>query len=383
MQSSNFMSHNTWVFYLLVSMYFLLNRERPVLYGALAGLFFGLVANTRTVEAAMLIPPFGLLLLSFLKPQEMRQENLKYVGSFMAGGAVMVLAMLAYNAAITGDPLEPPYVAWGADTLGFVDGHTFDIGMRTMQSHLMGLILVFHAWPVWVGLSFVLLPFILGTRNLWDYFLIACAFLVSVIYILYETGMLYMGPRYWYQAVPFLVLLTARGIEMAAAGLGNLATSLRSHYLRDTRPASWAGTAVVYSWVAVLVIWGTGGWLVGWHEDEWSELDVPQVQASLAEVEFIYGFDNRLIELEKRLKPTNALILVKPCGNYNSFACYNTVFDRNSLNFDSSVLWARYIPEMNQEIIDAYPGRTVYVADFDESIIRLYDPSIDVTTQPF
>ncbi|HEY7466431.1 MAG TPA: glycosyltransferase family 39 protein [Dehalococcoidia bacterium] len=383
MQSSNFMSHNTWVFYLLVSMYFLLNRERPVLYGALAGLFFGLVANTRTVEAAMLIPPFGLLLLSFLKPQEMRQENLKYVGSFMAGGAVMVLAMLAYNAAITGDPLEPPYVAWGADTLGFVDGHTFDIGMRTMQSHLMGLILVFHAWPVWVGLSFVLLPFILGTRNLWDYFLIACAFLVSVIYILYETGMLYMGPRYWYQAVPFLVLLTARGIEMAAAGLGNLATSLRGHYLRDTRPASWAGTAVVYSWVAVLVIWGTGGWLVGWHEDEWSELDVPQVQASLAEVEFIYGFDNRLIELEKRLKPTNALILVKPCGNYNSFACYNTVFDRNSLNFDSSVLWARYIPEMNQEIIDAYPGRTVYVADFDESLIRLYDPSIDVTTQPF
>ena len=250
MQSSNFMSHNTWVFYLLVSLYFLLNRERPLLYGALAGLFFGLVANTRLVEAVMLMPPFGVLLYSFIRPKETRRENLKYVGAFLGGGALMVLAMLGYNAAITGDPLEPAYVAWGADTLGFVDGHTFDIGMRTMQSHLMGLILVLHAWPVWVGLGFVLLPFILGTRNTWDYFLMVCAFLVAVIYILYETGMLYMGPRYWYQAVPFLILLTARGIEMAAFGLGELVTKLRTRYLNDTRPAHWAGALVVYAWVA-------------------------------------------------------------------------------------------------------------------------------------
>jgi hypothetical protein len=170
---------------------------------------------------------------------------------------------------------------------------------------------------------------------------------------------------------------------MAAAGLGDLATELRSRYLHDTRPAHWAGAAVVYAWVGALVLWGAGGWLLGWHEDEWTELDVPQVQASLAEVDFIYGFDNRLIELEKQLKPRNALILVKPCGNYNSFACYNTVFDRNSLNFDGSVLWARYIPELNQETIAAYPGRTVYVADFDESTIRLYDDAIDLTKEPF
>ncbi len=383
MQSSNFMSHNTWVFYLLVSLYFLVNRERPMLYGALAGLFFGLALNTRTVEAVMLMPPFGLLLLSFLKPRETRSENLKYVGAFAAGGALMALTMLGYNAAITGNPLEPPYVAWGADTLGFIDGHTFDIGMRTMQSHMMGLILVFHAWPAWVGLGFVLLPFMLGTRNRWDYFLIVCAFLVAVVYILYETGMLYMGPRYWYQAVPFLVLLTARGIEMAASGLGELATRLRSRYFHDARPARWAGVMVVYAWVGALVIWGTGGWLFSWHEDEWTEVDVPQVQASMWEVGFIYGFDNRLIELEKRLKPENALILVKPCGNYNSFACYNTVFDRNSIGFDSSVLWARYIPELNQETIAAYPGRTVYVADYDESTIRLYDVAIDPTREPF
>jgi hypothetical protein len=90
-----------------------------------------------------------------------------------------------------------------------------------------------------------------------------------------------------------------------------------------------------------------------------------------------------LIELEKQLKPENALILVKPCGNYNSFACYNTVFDRNSIEFDSSVLWARYMPELNEDLIAAYPGRTVYVADYDESTIRLYDASIDVTKEPF
>jgi RsiW-degrading membrane proteinase PrsW (M82 family) len=361
----------------------LLNRERPVLFGALAGLFFGLALNTRTVEAVMLMPPFALLLLSFLKNRETRRENIAYVASFAAGGAVMALTMLGYNYAITGDPLEPPYVAWGADTLGFVDGHTLDIGLRTMQSHLMGLLLVFHVWPIWIGLGFMLLPFILGTRNGWDYFLLACAFLVMVVYILYETGMLYMGPRYWYQAVPFLILLTARGIEKAGWGLGVLATHVRTRYLRDSRPAHWAGAVVVYTFLAGLVLWGTGGWLLGWHEDEWTELDVPQVQASVRQIAFIYGFDNRLIELERELKPRDALILVKPCGNYNSFACYNTVFDRNSVNFDGSVLWARYMPELNEELIAAYPGRTVYVADFDESTIRLYDSAIDLTRDPF
>ena len=37
MQSSNYMSHATWLFYILVSFYFLLDRRRPALHGALCG----------------------------------------------------------------------------------------------------------------------------------------------------------------------------------------------------------------------------------------------------------------------------------------------------------------------------------------------------------
>ena len=373
MQSSNLMSHNTWTFFMLLSLLFLLKRERPVLYGALAGLFFGLALNTRTVEAAMLIPPFGVVLASYLWPVQTRRENLKYVGAFLCGGGVMVLAMLGYNASITGDPLTPPYVAWGADTLGFVNGHTYDIGLRTMQSHLMGLILVFNAWPAWVGLSFVMLPFLLGTRDKRDYFLLACAVLVAVVYILYATGMLYMGPRYWYQAVPFLILLTVRGADLGARLLGDAATRLRARLAGDSRDARWAGYLVVYSCLGVLVVWGTGGWLFGWHKD-WTELDVPQVQNNLSEVEFIYGFDDRLLKLEKLLKPKNALILVKSCGRYNGFGCYNTVWDRNTVNFDGNVVWAHYDEETNAEVIASFPGRTVYVADVDESSIQKYRP---------
>ena len=373
MQSSNLMSHNTWTFYMLISLFFLLKRERPVLYGALAGLFFGLALNTRTVEAVMLIPPFGVVLASYLRPPENRRESLKYFGAFLCGGGVMLLAMLGYNASITGDPLTPPYVAWGADTLGFVDGHTYDIGLRTMQSHLMGLILVLDGWPVWVGLGFVMLPFLLGTRNGWDYFLLACAVLVAGVYILYATGMLYMGPRYWYQAVPFLLLLTVRGADAGASLLGEAVTRIRKRLAGDERDARWAGYAVVYSCLALLLVWGTSAWIFGLNKN-WTELDVPQVQNNLTEVGFIYAFDDRLLKLEEQLKPKNALILVKACGRYNGFGCYNTVFDRNSVNFDGNVVWAQYDEKTNAAVVAAFPGRTVYVANFDESSIIKYQP---------
>ena len=34
-------------------------------------------------------------------------------------------------------------------------------------------------WPAYVGLAFVLAPFLLGTRNRWDYFCLACALLTA------------------------------------------------------------------------------------------------------------------------------------------------------------------------------------------------------------
>jgi hypothetical protein len=372
------MSHTTWVLYALISFYFLLDRGRPRLFGALSGLFFGLALNTRTIETVVLIPAWGVVLLAYLAPREGRREAMSYFGAFLAGGALMALAMLAFNAAITGDPFNAPYTRDGGadDVLGFNNGFTFDVGLRNLQALLMAFLLVFNNWPAWVGLGFVALPFLLGTRNRWDYFCLVCALFVTGIYLFYRYSGLYEGPRYWYQAVPFLIFLTARGAETAASLLGQVVAFVRLRLTQDARPAHWAGLAVVYAFLAALVINGTGGWLFSWNTS-WLEEDIPEVQNDVDEVYGIFGMDDRLLRMVDAANLKNALVLVKTCGFFDGINCYTAVALENNLDYNGNIVWARYIEGEVRDVVDVYPGRKVYVADFDDRELRPYDPRID------
>jgi Dolichyl-phosphate-mannose-protein mannosyltransferase len=380
MQSGNFMSHVTWLFFLLMSMFFMLQRDRTLLFGALAGLFFGLALGTRALEALMIIPPFAIALAWPLLRDETRPEAWRRCLGFLAGGAVPVALILLYNAILTGDPLTSPYQGPSGvgEILGFTGGHSLSLGLRNMQALVMSLALILNGWPAVVGLTLVLLPFLLGTRNLWDYFCLACAVLVTGVYVLYRyaagDGALYEGPRYWFQAIPFLMLLSARGVVLAAGLMSAVAGKLRASLMGDLRPARWAGAAVVAPVFLFLIVDGTGGWLFGWNKD-WLEVNVPQVQNEIGALRNVYGFDNRLLELEAKMDLSNALVLVRPCGFFeDNIGCYDTVFNENSLDFGGDVVWARYVPELNERVIEAFPGRAVYVATWEPVSIVPYEP---------
>jgi hypothetical protein len=369
MQSSNFMSHNSWTLYILASFFFLLSRQRPLIYGGLAGLFFGLALNTRTIEAVMLVPAWGVVLLAYIRPRRLsreavfeRREELKYFAAFLFGGALTILAMLGYNWSITGDPLTAPYVHQGTSVvLGFNTGFTFDVGLRNEQTLLMSLILVLNGWPAYVGLALVGLPFALGTRNKWDYFLLGCVLLVTGIYVAYRWSGLYEGPRYWYQAMPFLPLLSARGAESAVHLIGAAIVRLRTRFWNDARPARWAAVVVAYGLLALLVIDGTGGWLRG-HNHAWNGDDVPGVPSDPSYIRSLYLADNSLNNLAAEQDLEQALVLVKPCGPFLSLACYDTVFIHNSVDWNGNIVWARYLANENAKTVEAFPGRRVYVA---------------------
>jgi Dolichyl-phosphate-mannose-protein mannosyltransferase len=380
MQSGNFMSHITWVFYLLISVFFMLQRQRTLLFGALAGLFFGLLVNTRAVEASIIMPAFAVALAWPLLRQETRPEAAGRCVGLLAGGAVAVVLMLLYNGILAGDPLTLPYHGSSgvSKNLGFANGHTLSIGLRNMQALLMALILLFNGWPTFIGLTLVLLPFLLGTRNPWDYFCAACALLLTGVYLLYRyaagDGGLYEGPRYWFQAMPFLMLLSARGAVMAAGVIGDVAGRLRARLTGDLRPARWAGAAVLTPVLLFLIADGTGGWLFNWNKD-WLEINVPQVHNNISAMHNIYGVDDRLLKLQADMNLENALIFVPGCGYEGTNpACYDTVFNENSLDFNGDVVWALNIPELNERVIEAYPGRDVYVATWEPPSIVRYEP---------
>ena len=374
MQSSNFLSHNTGTLYILLSLLFLLKRDRPLLYGALAGLFFGLGLNTRPLNMVALVVPFGILMLSYVALQgEDRKQWLRHTGAFLVLTLLLVVAMFAYNYGVTGT-FESTYVGGAAgdssQLYGFRDGHTLDIGIRNEQAELTMLLVVFNAWPTFAGIILILAPFLLGSRNRWDYFVLACAALPILAYTGYRYSGGYEGPRYWYEAMPFLVLLSARGIEMVSAMLGDWAGHLRHFITGAGRERLFGGTAVVYCAVAVLVIWGSGGWLFGWHADQ----DSPNLPDRASAIDGVFGVDTRLDRLARKTDLENALVLVEPCGFFRSSNCYASVFLRNTIDFDGNVVWALYIDGENERTIAAFPGRDVYVASWDDGgSLRAYE----------
>jgi hypothetical protein len=63
------------------------------------------------------------------------------------------------------------------------------------------------------------------------------------------------------------------------------------------------------------------------------------------------------VKLQAELNLKNALIFVPGCGfDGSNLACYDTVFNENSLDFNGDVVWARNVPDLNERVTAAYRG---------------------------
>jgi 4-amino-4-deoxy-L-arabinose transferase-like glycosyltransferase len=379
MTASEFMSHNTTTFYILASLFFLMIAgRRPLLYGALGGLFFGLAFNARQLEAATLVLPFAALLLSPLVRSEDRRMAARQIGAFVAAGLVMFVVYLLYNYVTRGDIFDTGYAAAGfKNHIGFGGEHSVAMGIANEQVQMALLVPLLNGWPIWAGLGFVLLPFVLATRKLWDWFFLSCAVLLIGVYTLYIGHGIMYGPRYWYPAAPFLMLLAARGADRAATVIAGAAHSLRSIFTRSAaRPAVWAGVLVVYILVAVLVRSSIKGWLLS--EDNLVSADF--VPGNAVSLKSFNQTDDRLITLIDGAHLKNALVLVEPC---TIWSCYGSVFWLNSPSLHGDVVIARDLAAHRPELFAAYPDRNVYLASYqDRFLVPFGSPMIPGATPP-
>lgn len=367
MTASSFMSHTTSTFFLLLCVLFLVTgHRRGLLHGIGAGLCFGLLFSTQSLSAIAMIAPLGCYLTIRLLPQSGRREAGLRICGFVVGGVLMLGAYMLYNIATRGDPLLTGNAAAGfASSVGFGGKHSVNNGIVNDNIQLTFLLLVLHGWPVWIGLMFVLALLALATRNVWDYFVLACAmFLIGAYTFFIGHGIMY-GPRYWYPAAPFLMLLTARGAHYSADVLASGAATVRRAISGVDRAPRWAGRLVVYAVVASLIGSSISGWLlsrhIGWRADF-----VPETAVAL---QGFNGADARLIETIESAHLENALVLVEPCSNWQ---CYGTVFWLNSPELDGDYVIAQNIPERLAELLHAYPNRAVYVASYNTPALAPY-----------
>lgn len=372
MQSSNFMSHSTAVFYMLASLYCLQRSNsgsRPIMFGALAGLAFGLLFGTRPLPAASVALPFGALFVTATWPRPWARELWPRIGAIALGLGVALAIFLLFNYGTTGNPLESAYRDSNSQRLGFGGDHSLAIGLQNQQANLATLLLVLQGWPQFVGLGFVLLPLVLASRNRWDWFCGACAVLLIVGPVLFIENGIMQGPRMWYEATPFLCFLAARGALLAAGFASSAAFELRQRFLSrdsvDREGARLVTSAVSVAVVLSLVGWSIFGWLLGQRES-WQVMYVP---ASPGEMRDFNGVDDRITRMAEQGRLEDALVIVKYCPHWQ---CYGSVFWTNNIALDGDVVFARDLPEQNAALFAAYPDRRVFVADYDQETLTPY-----------
>lgn len=189
-----------------------------------AGLSLGLLVLTRPLTAVGVAAPFSLHgLARLLRGTRRDRKRLLAVA-----GCALVLALILplWQAALTGDPFQNLYTLWwDYDRVGFgpgtgrkESGHTLQLArintrfsLRAGQHDLFG-------WPF---LSWLFLPFGLLAlrRSRAGWLLTGIIPSLLLVYGAYWIGSWLYGPRYYYEALPSLAVVSAWGAAWLAGWL--------------------------------------------------------------------------------------------------------------------------------------------------------------------
>lgn len=299
----------------------------------LGGLSLGIMAMTRPfTAAAMAVPVVVWTFFWLIRRPAIFGRVLACLAGLAASGVLFAL----YNRATTGNPMTSGYSAlygsslqlgFGHETWGVV--HTPWRGFVHMVNNLNGLNAWLFAWPL-PSLLFALVPVALGLKHRWDRFnaaLIASIVLAHIFYFFHAHA---YGPRFIYECLPALVLLTARGIFL----LGPLGRwSGISSPPSDHRRAV-AGTVALMLIIALLVS---------------LPITVDGYRRSYR--------TSRLVALARRLRLTNALVF--------SSRPNETFLGNKTDLFAGSVVFANDLGSLNPALSAAYPDRRCYIIQDD------------------
>lgn len=211
------MNHVSALFFVSAFLYLLVRWEERGAPGILlgAGLAIGAAFLSRPLTAVAV----GLAMAPFVLLTAFRKRDIVSAGAGLAGVLAAVFLYLAYNAATTGDPLLLGYIKlWGADHgLGFHstpwgEVHSLLAGLRNEITDLALLSALLFEWPVSALIPAALLFAAGWGSRKWDTRLLAGFLALPAAYLFYWHRDAFLGPRYLYSGLAFLVPLTARGL---------------------------------------------------------------------------------------------------------------------------------------------------------------------------
>ncbi len=265
--AASYLSHTIALFYLVWGFWALLraldaDRRGAAWYLPLAGLLWLMALLTRDTSAIFAaVATAGALWLAWrggsptLRQALSGMDRRRWLApglALLGVGALGLVVALGYNAALTGSPLlTPRQLFFPGDHYGFGKGvgfygqHTLAAGFVTVDELLASLAINLYGWPFYLTLAFLLIPFLTRRARAADVVMLLGAAAMTFAFIGFYYHGIYLGPRYLFEALPFFLILTARGlVTLAEAGLAARAHGVaRGVALAETRLAAPASSA--------------------------------------------------------------------------------------------------------------------------------------------
>jgi hypothetical protein len=264
-----------------------------------------------------------------------------------------VLFLLYQNHELTGDWLRLAQDLVGSyDRPGFGPGHGDETGHTPAQGLYNGLVYlrtlatVFDGWPA----PFALAPLALGlvawvgergVRRLgWDALLWLSAGGLVLAYFAWWSSTTIYGPRYWYEAMPFFLLVAGRGLDL----LGRVSARVAGAAWRGR--ARWAVPGAIFAVFTLYTLTQAIPWQASTYRG-YNDI----TPDSLARAEGA-GLRGALVFVELHPSRRNR--------------DYGKVFFANSPLLDGPVVYVRDLgPEANAYLASLHRDRTAYWLPLD------------------
>jgi 4-amino-4-deoxy-L-arabinose transferase-like glycosyltransferase len=338
--------------------------RRAAAWAAIAGGGLGFLFITRPYDAVAVGLPFAVYLLWRLAGP---QRRLWLVPAMVlaAVSGLIGLSLLLYWYALSGEWFYDPYLAvFPYDRPGFgpdvgYGGYTLAEAWFNLRFNAARMVTGLLGWPGFLNVVPLAVPFVAAMVrtvrrhsqsratsrfSTWDGLLLATFVSVAAMYTTYWYYGGHDGgfPRYWLPALPALLLLSGRGLDIVATAMHPVPRASASGAQRDGARPVLRRLPLLTLRMAVIA-------LVAYNV-------VVFLPPELARFRGRYGVTAAPLETVRRAGLHHALVFVAGAPDWNDFAVF---FAANNPTLDSDVVYARYRNPIEASAIRAaYPDRT-------------------------
>lgn len=337
--SSEFASHTATLFFVtLVFLCFvwMVKKKRPLLSSVVCGVSLGVALLCRPYTTVLICIPIAVAAIVARKKLSPRYILIGTVPLLVA-----CLAFLAYNYVTTGHPLLLGYIAlhgkghypgfhqdpWGNEF------HTVVQGFKYVLGNLNALNYYLFEWPV-PSLFFLCLFLGYGKKRFWEWILVGWIGALLVGHFFYFFNKLDFGPRFVYESLPALILLTSKGVSLTMQFIASQWKSLSDAQARN-----------------ILCLMLMGLFLFAFL------FNMPTTAKSYQN----YGKD---VTIQKYLDANDvaqALVFVKETRTYHVHYPFNAPFAKPHI-------YAKHRGSENKKLAERFPGYRYFIADEKEVV---------------